>query len=287
MCLPLLSGVETPQILFDILRSGTAPKITVGFKSKDIRHLFNAKNLFITGCAEATTVKIPHVPVIVDNASGCADMKDGMLSIYPKGGRVGKTIVTGGALDINLIHHHAVPFSGRFPLKVDLAEVPQALISILPGTVLAREMSKISGLTGRADAVLELNQTQVHKEIDVKVTAKNIEAIGNYQRLPLPVRIDGGAFLLDKSKVVLNNLSGALGSSRISSLNADIDISGSVPMNIKNMAANIILEQVAPLVELFQEGKSRSRLKIFPESWTLMTLGLKAPCSPQTCGRST
>lgn len=278
VCLPLLSGVETPHILFDILRSGTAPKITVGFKSKEIRHLFNAENLFINGCAEAATVKIPHIPVIVDNASGCAEMKDGMLSIYPEGGRVGKTIVTGGTLDINLIHHHAVPFSGRFPLKVDLSEVPQTLISILPRTVLAREMSKISGLTGRADAVLELNQTQAHKEIDVKVTAKNIEAIGNYQRLPLPVRIDGGDFLLDKSKIVLNNLSGALGSSRISNFNADFDTRGSVPMNIKNMAATIILEQVPPLVKLFPGAREKlAPLKDLSGIMDINNFGVEGP----------
>ena len=83
-------------------------------------------------------------------------------------------------LDINLIHHHDVPFSGQFPLKVDLGELPAALISLLPDTTLAREMSKISALTGRADAVLELNKTQAHKDLDVKVTAKNIQANGSY-----------------------------------------------------------------------------------------------------------
>ncbi len=257
VCLPLLNGLETPQILFDILRAGTAQKITVGFKSEDRRHLFKAENLFINGCAASATVKIPHVPVIVDNASGCAEMKDGVLSIHPKGGHVGKTVITGGDLDINLIHQHTVPFSGEFPLKVDLAELPAALISLLPDTVLAREMSKISGLSGRADAILELNKTQAHKNLDVKVTAKNIQANGNYRRMPLPIHINGGSFLLDKHKVVLKNISGALGNSRISNLNANIDTMHSESMNIKVMAANIILEQVAPLVDLLPGARKK------------------------------
>ncbi|WP_020585887.1 AsmA-like C-terminal domain-containing protein [Desulfobacter curvatus] len=250
VCLPLLNGLETSQILFDILRAGTAQKITVGFKSQNINQLFNPENLFINGRAESATVKIPEVPVIVDNASGRAEMKDGILSIHPKTGHVKKTVITGGDLDINLVHQHTVPFSGKFPLKVDLAELPATLISILPDTTLAREMSNISGLTGRADAVLELNSIPTHRDLDVKVTAKNIQASGNYRRMPLPVRIDNGTFLLDKHEVVLKNMSGAIGNSRISNLNAGIDTRGSVPMNIKNMAANIILEQVVPLVDL-------------------------------------
>lgn len=257
VCLPLLDGLKTSQSLFDILRAGTAQKITVGFKSNDRHHLFNAENLFINGWAESATVKIPNVPIIVDNASGRAEMTDGVLSIYPKGGHVGKTVVTGGDLDINLIHHHDVPFSGQFPLKVDLGELPAALISLLPDTALAREMSKISGLTGRADAVLELNKTQAHKDLDVKVTAKNIQANGNYRRMPLPIRIDRGSFLLDKGEVFVKNMSGALGNSRISNLNAGIDTRGSVPMSIKSMAANIILAQAAPLVDLFPGAREK------------------------------
>ncbi len=251
VCLPLLKGFETSEILFDILRSGTAQKVTVGFKSEGIDQLFNTKNIFISGCSDSTTVKIPHVPVIVDNASGRAEMKDGILQIHPESGHVGQTIVTGGDLDINLIHQHTVPFSGRFPLKLDLAELPAALISMLPGTSLAREMSKISDLTGSSEAILELENTNSHKDLGVKVIAKNIHAIGKYRPIPLPIQINGGSFLLDNRKVVLRNMSGAIGNSKISKLNAEIDTRGLVPMHIKNMAANIILEQALPLVERY------------------------------------
>ena len=278
ICLPLLNGLETSQILFDILRAGTAQTVTVGFKSNEIDHLFNAENLFINGCAKSAKVKIPNVPVIVNNASGCAKMKDGVLSIHPKGGHVGKTLITGGDLDINLIDEHTVPFSGKFPLKVDLAELPAVLISLLPDTELAREMSKISSLTGRTDAILELNNTQAHKDLDVKVAAKNIQASGNYQRMPLPIHIDGGSFLLDKRKVVLKNISGAIGNSRISNLNAGIDTKGSVPLHIKNMAANIILEQAAPLVDLFPGARKKlDPIKKFSGIMDIKDLRLEGP----------
>ncbi len=278
VCLPLLKGLETSQILFDILRAGTAPKIIVGFKANDIHHLFNAENLIIKGCAEAVTVKIPQVPVIVDKASGRAEMKDGVLSIHPDGGHVGKTIVTGGDLDINLIHPHTVPFSGKFPLTVDLAQLPAALISLLPDTVLAREMSKISGLTGRADAVLELNSIPDHKDLDVKVAAENIQASGNYRRLPLPIHIHGGSFLLDQHEIALKNMSGILGKSRISNLNADIDTRGQTPMNIKNMAANIDLEQAAPLVDLFPGAREKlGPVKNFSGIMDIKDLGVEGP----------
>ena len=255
VCLPLLDGLKTSEILFDILRAGTAQNVTVGFKSKKIQDLFKTKALFIDGSSDSTTVKIPGVPVIVHNAAGRAEMKDGVLRIHPEGGHVGKTHITGGDLDIDLNHHHTVPFSGSFPLRVDLSELPATLSALLPNTTLAREMSKISILTGRVDAVLELNYTQAHKDLGVKVTAKNLRAKGNYQRLPLPMRITGGTFLFDKDKVNLKNISGALGKSKISNLTADMDTRGSVPMHIKSMTANIFLAETATVGDLFPDAK--------------------------------
>ena len=257
VCLPLLDGIETSDILFDILRAGTAQNVTVGFKSKEVRDLFKKKALFINGSSDSATVKIPAVPVIAYNASGRAEMKDGVLRIHPEGGRVGKTHVTGGDLDIDLNHHHTVPFSGNFPLKVDLSELPATLSSLLPHTTLAREMSKLSNLTGRADAVLALNYTQSHKDLEVTVTAKNLQAKGAYQRVPWPMSISGGTFVFDKGKVSLKNISGAIGKSKISNLNADIDTRGSVPMQIKTMAANIVLAQTAALGDLFPEARKK------------------------------
>nr|WP_319493542.1 AsmA-like C-terminal domain-containing protein [uncultured Desulfobacter sp.] len=260
VCLPLLDGLETSEILFDILRAGKAQNVTVGFKSNHICDLFKTKALFIEGSSDSATVKIPEVPVIVHNAAGRAEMKDGVLSIHPEGGHVGNINITGGDLDINLNHHHTVPFSGEFPLKVDLSELPATLSSLLPDTALAREMSKISNLSGRADAVLELNYTQAHKDLDVKVTAKNLQAEGTYQRLPLPIHITGGTFLFDKGAVSLKDISGAIGKSTISNLNAGIDTRGTVPMHIKSMAADIVLAQTATLGDLFPEVRKKFSL---------------------------
>lgn len=257
VCLPLLNGLETPRILFDILRAGTVQNITGGFKSKDRRHLFKAENLFLKGCVASATVKIPHLPIIVDNVSVCTKMENGVLSIYPKGGHVGKTLITGGDLEINLNHQHTTPFSGKLPLKIDLAQLPADLVSLLPNTALAREISKISDLRGQADAVLELNKTHAGKALDVKVEANNIQANGNYQRIPLPIHIDGGSFLLDKRKIILKNISGALGNSRISNLNAGIDTMHAVPMNITNMSANLILKQMTALIDLFPGARKK------------------------------
>jgi len=278
LCLPLLKELETSRRLFHILRAGTAQHIVVGFKGNDLYHLFDTKNLFIKGHADFARVKIPGVPIIADNVSGRAEMKDKVLSIYPKAGYVEKTMITGGNLDIDLGHCHAVPFSGKFPLKLALPELPAALIAMLPGTVLAREMSKISGLTGRADAILELNRTPESQGLDVKVAAENIRANGNYRRLPLPIHITGGSFMMDNHKISLKNITGGVGNSRISHLNAGIDTRGPVPMNIKSMAANIILDQAVPLADLFPEAREKLGLvKKFSGIMDMENLKIKGP----------
>ncbi len=254
VCSSLLKGVTISDTLFDILKSGTASHITVGFKGNELNHLFTAENLVLQGIAHSATVKIPQVPVVVTNTSGWAKMEQGILSIFPQSGHVGNSVVSGGTLNLNLLHHH-INFSGSFPIKVDLSELPGALMRILPGTKLARELSKISQISGKADAMLELYRDQKLHIPEVKITATNIKADGSYQRIPLPLQVYGGNFFLDHDTVTLKNLSGRIGNSKISNLDATVEINDPVPMTIQNMTGNIILEEIQPLVDMFPGAK--------------------------------
>ena len=143
-------------------------------------------------------------------------------------------------------------------MKVALAELPEALIRILPETKLARELSQISQISGTADAMLELHRGPQNKGIpEVTVSATNIKAEGYYQRIPLKLHVDGGNFLLHRDTVTLKNLSGHVGHSRISNLDATVEVHDPVPMNIQNMTGNVILSEIAPIAEMFPGARQK------------------------------
>ncbi|MCG8685551.1 MAG: DUF3971 domain-containing protein [Desulfobacterales bacterium] len=248
VCLPLLKGVDVSDTLFDILRSGTAQVITVGFKGKSLEDLFDGENLYLDGNAVSASVKIPEVPIIAEDVFGKATMEKGILHIEPQKGRVGKTKITGGVLDLDLIHYDDVPFSGKFPLKSDLQELPQTLISLLPGTQLAEELEQIQKISGRADALLELNLQTGQSDLDVKVNAFDIQATAEYQRLPLPIKIDDGEFLLDGNTIILSNLSGLIGTSPVSDLYANIDITDEPNLELGTFSACVELDEISPVL---------------------------------------
>ena len=80
---PLLKGLTISDTLFRILKSGTADHIIVGFNEKEPGQLFTGENLVLQGIAHGATVKIPHVPVTVTNASGWAKMENGVSEYIP------------------------------------------------------------------------------------------------------------------------------------------------------------------------------------------------------------
>ncbi|MDD9304853.1 MAG: AsmA-like C-terminal domain-containing protein [Desulfobacter sp.] len=248
--LDLLKGNQVIDILFDILRGGTAKEIVVGFKAQSLLKLFDGNNLELDGNAESAIVKIPEVPLIVDTVFGRARVDKGILHIENPTGKIGSTRLDSGTLDIDLRQDDIVPFKGRFQLNTGLDELPQTLISLLPGTQLAKELEQVSQVQGRADAVLELEMPENNTPLKVRVWAKNINARARYRRVPLPIRIDTGQFHYEPESIVISNIKGQLGTSPIKDLFAKITNLEQAPvLTIKNANARLNIAQFMPWIK--------------------------------------
>ncbi len=246
VCLPLLKGNDVVDILFDILRAGITEEITVGFEAKSLAELFDGENLVLKGSASSARVKIPEVPLTAENVYGSATVKKGILHVKAKKGRAAGTSITGGNIEVDLLQDNEVPFKGRFTLKADLEKLPQTLISLLPDTELAKELTQVSKISGQADAVLALNMSMGKEELDVRVWAKNINAKGRYDRIPLPIHIQEGSFSYEEDIVMVSDISGTLGASQVKGLDARIVISETLNLDIKKATALLSLEDLVP-----------------------------------------
>lgn len=244
VCLNLMGSNEVVYHLFDILRGGTARDVTVGFTSKTLATLFDGENLFLTGSAENGLVKIPQTPLIAQRVHGDAILEKGVLHIKARKGQVSNTLIKEGWLDIDLLNYEDIPFKGEFNLHSDLSTLPQLLISLLPETVLAKELARVGGVVGQTDAFLKLGMESMQKDLFVEVSAPNLSLKGNYDLIPLPITITNGSFFYTPEKVVLKDLSGSLKGSFVQNLNAVVDLGQTPFFDIRSGPARIDLAQI-------------------------------------------
>ncbi len=263
VCLDFMGSNEVVGNLFDILRDGTAREVTVGFSSKTLATLFDGENLFLTGSAENTRVKIPETPLIAQKVNGDAILKKGVLHIKARKGQVSTTLIKEGWLEIDLLNHEDIPFKGEFNLHSDLSTLPHLLISLLPGTVLARELARVGNVVGKSDAVLKLGMKSMQKDLFVEVRAENLSIKGDYDRIPLPIAITRGSFFYGSEKMVLKDFSGSLRGSSVENLNAVIDVGQTPYLDIRSGSARVDLAQIMgwlkshePVMELMSPVKN-------------------------------
>jgi hypothetical protein len=263
VCLNLMGSDELVHHLFDILRGGTARDVNVGFTSKTLATLFDGDNLFLTGSAQNALVKIPQTPLIAQRVHGDALLEKGVLHIKARKGQVSNTLIKEGWLDIDLMNYEDIPFKGEFNLQSDLSTLPQLLISLLPETVLAKELARVGGVVGQTDALLKLGMESMQKDLFVQVRAQNLSLKGNYDLIPLPITITNGFFFYTPEKVVLKDLSGSLKGSFVQNLNAVVDLGQSPFFDIRSGPARIDLGQImgwlksyGPIMELMSPVKN-------------------------------
>ncbi len=248
VCLPVLNGIPVSDALFDILRAGTAKHITVGFNARSMAELFNGENLVLEGAAAAARVKIPQVPLTAEHVFGSATVNQGILHIDAQRGELKGASIKSGTLDIDLLQDHDVPFSGKFDLAANLETLPQTLIDLLPETGLADELALVNGVSGQADGVLELNKPK-DGELDVRVQARNINARGRYDRIPLPIHIQKGIFVYEENKVWVNAMSGTIGGNPFYDLDAMVSLSAQPLLTINTASATADIASLMPWLE--------------------------------------
>ncbi len=246
--------------LFGVLLDGTIPSIDISFKNKNLKDLLKEKNLVLDGRIEKGRVHIPNTDLIVDNISGNAGVKKGILHIDAHAGRIQNTLIQNGQLELDLLSFEHVPFNGIFDLDVNLSDLPPILISLLPGTLLADELHHVKGITGRAPAQLGLNHHSGTGYPDVTVKTKAFSTSGRYDRIPGKIGIDRIHFGYASDIVRLKDFTGTMQNSRFNHINAKIDLKDVTHFDITAGSCELDLDTLMPWLLSFE----KPRTIIFP-----------------------
>ncbi|MCA1784408.1 MAG: hypothetical protein LC657_00330, partial [Desulfobacteraceae bacterium] len=239
--------------LFDILRNGRASDVSVTFESASQDTLLKGSRMTLEGNAQNALVKIPKTNLMAEDVDGKARVIDGILKINAHKGRLGSTRIHEGRLDIDLMNHRDIPFTGNFGLEVDLSEVPDMLISLLPDTILAAEMAKVSGVKGQVDARLALGLKTGQKELSVSVTTGLFSGTGNYDPIGLPIDISRGIFQYENGQVRLTGFSGHIGTNVITGLTAQVDLTRDAFLTLSFQTLDINIKEILPRLILLKK----------------------------------
>ena len=209
--------------IFQIVRTGIVPKVVVSFQSKNLKDIFNANNLKLKGNIEKGSVNIPATNLSATGVNGYANINNGILDINTKTAIIQNSKLEKGHLSIDLLNHKNLPFQGEFSLDIDLALIPQTLISLLPKTFLARELSLVHDVKGRSKADLTLLLEPEAKDLVVKINAPDLSLTGYYDRIPGNISLESVSFNYEPDKIILKHLNANINNNKIYDFNTLIN----------------------------------------------------------------
>jgi len=210
--------------IFQIVRTGIVPKVVVSFHSNNLNDLFNANNLRLKGNIEKGSVNIPETDLTATGVNGHANINNGILDINTKNAIIKNSKLEKGRLSIDLLNHKNIPFQGEFSLDIDLSLIPQTLISLLPETFLARELSLVHDVKGRSKAKLTLLLEPEAKDLVVKISAPDLSLTGYYDRIPGNISIESVNFNYEPDKINLNHLNANINNNKFYDFNTFINL---------------------------------------------------------------
>lgn len=255
MSLLLFKDNKIAATLFNILQEGVVPQVSVAFQSEDLSELFKGTNLKLKGNIKEGIVNIPNTELTASDINGNAEIQKGILEINTNQAMVQKSKIEKGHLFIDLLNHADIPFQGDFSLDLDLSMIPKTLISLLPETVLARELLLVHNVKGHSKARLKLSLAPNTKDMDVKINTADFSVTGRYNRIPNDITLENVNFKYDTDTIVINHITGTINHSRIYDLNAKLDLKNDAKIYIQSGSGTIALDSIIPWLMSYKKTR--------------------------------
>ena len=262
MSLLMFKDNEITDDVFKILHKGIIPKINVSFNGKNLDDLFNKNNLKLQGTIKNGLIHIPKTSLKASAVDGHVSLKKGVLNINTNKAIINGSKLKKGNLAVDLLNYTDFPFHGEFALDIDLSRIPQTLISLLPDTLLSKELRLVHDITGRADTRLNLSMGTLPDDLKVKIHTNDFSIAGFYDRIPGNIDLKNINFIYEPDMVHLANINGIINNTTIDDLEMLLDLKDEANMQVVSGSGVINLESTIPwLMSFNKHNKLISRAK--------------------------
>lgn len=239
--LKLAGGSEFIQTLFDVIRGGQVPWMTLRSRGRTIADLAEIDNIVIQGRMTRGKIFIPGAELDLEEVFGDAVIAEGILRGEKLQARLGNSHGQEGTLSLGL-NENLEPFHLNIGVNADLSQVPPVLSRIISDKDFLSELARVEDFKGTAAGTLVLGDNLANLGARVEVAAAKLTA--RYNRIAYPIKMEGGHFVYEGSRITLKDFNAEIGQSSFAKLTTTIDWTATPRLEVQTRAAKIDIGQL-------------------------------------------
>ncbi len=272
---PLMEGI------FDIVRGGAIPAMTLQSQGSSLADLGRIENMVIQGTLQDGNIFVPGANLDLMDVEGDVAISGGILEGRKISARLENAQGRGGTLRLGLTGKDA-PLHLEALIEADLSQVPPLLKRLIENKAFLQEIAGIEDMEGRALGRLVLGESTGAVKAQLNVSEFNLST--KYQRIPYRIEIEAGQFSYDGDNIGLANLSGKVGRSTFSALTAQLNTGKEPNLDVASGKAALALNEIYPWVSSYPKTKvALKNVKSVSGRVALSALTLKGPLfKPET-----
>lgn len=253
--------------IFSVLRGGKIPRISYQAEATSFQDLVNAKYFVIRGEMEKGRLFIPGPDLNLEDVSGSAIIADSVLTGKVLAARSDGATARDGILTLGLTGGNR-PFHLDIHMETDLSKLQPILKKVITHTGFLNEIRQLHNIKGGAAGRLDLGGNLNSVEVGLAVSDLNMSA--EYDRLPYPFKIHGGKLSYNKAMILIQNMSGELGGSSFSDVDAELTLDKGHLLTISSASSNLLMDEIHPWVMSYENirnhiknlGKVKGRIDV-------------------------
>jgi len=250
MTLALAGESDVIENIFDIIRGGRVPSMSVEMRGRSFAELGMLHNIVIKGRMTRGQLFIPGAELDLDDVNGDVVISKGIIHGTNLQAKMGKTHGQNGTLTLGL-NEYIAPLKLKIGIEADLAQLPPVLNRVVDDQDFIDELGRLSEVKGSASGTLILGDEL--KGLGATVAVSKADLSARYDRLPYPIRLQGGRFVYDGDRIAMDKFNAGVGSSSLRQFAADISWSGTPKLDFKTNSATLNLNEIYSWLGTFRK----------------------------------
>lgn len=229
--------------ILEIVKAGEIPFIELTSHGESMEELGKLENISINSRITNGEIFVPKVDLDLTDVAGDVTISKGILNGQKLKARMGSSKCLDGSLELGFEGKDA-RFHLDLSLEADLSQLPPILNRVVHNEAFIKENSLLDDVKGRATGRLVLGESFASVKVFVDVSQFNLSA--NYRRLPYPLKINTGQYVLNGNTSSVKHASGSMGNSTFDEISGQMDWNNAPQLKIKSGRAKIELKEVYP-----------------------------------------
>jgi hypothetical protein len=273
--LGLMSQSETTRNIFEIIRGGYVPSMSVRIRGRRIAELGMLDNIVIKGRMTEGKIYIPGAELNLDDVVGDALISKGILHGANLEATMGNSDGRDGKMTLGL-NKDLAPFQLKIGVNADLSQLPSVLGRVVRDKDFLKELTLIKDVEGTATGMLTLGNDLA--SLSAEVEASNIQIAARYMRIPYALEINGGHFKYGGTRLAFDNFNAKIGKSSFLHPSIAVDWTGTPDLSVVTQSAKFNLDELYTWLLSFDAfKKNMSNLSALKGAAEVNNLNIKGP----------